>query len=256
MKSEMHQKLISINITLGKYKSIVDKIINLSISRASTYVCVANVHMLVECAKDKSYGNFVNSADIITPDGMPLAKSLKLVYGIEQDRVAGMDLLPDLLLQAEEQNLSVFFYGGDDALIKGAESYVSDKYPKLKVSGYYSPPFRPLTIEEEIDIVNLINESAPNMVFVALGCPKQEKWMASMKNRISACMIGVGGALPVLIGLQKRAPEWMQRNSLEWFFRLAQEPNRLLKRYLITNSWFMYLLVLEMLKSRQASKIV
>ena len=250
----MNQQLISINITLGTYKSFVDKIVMLSKSKVSTYVCVANVHMLVECAKDKAYGILVNNADIITPDGMPLSKSLKLVYGIEQDRVAGMDLLPDLLLESENQNLSVFFYGGDDALIEKTKIYISNNYPRLQVSGYYSPPFRPLTDEEELDIISLINKAAPNLLFVALGCPKQEKWMASMKNRLNTCMIGVGGALSVLIGLQKRAPEWMQKSSLEWIYRLAQEPNRLLKRYLVTNTWFIYFLIREMLSRKQTSK--
>ena len=247
-------KLVSINITLGNYKSFVDTIVTLAKSRVSTYVCVANVHMLVECAKDKAYGTLVNDADIITPDGMPLAKSLKLVYGIEQDRVAGMDLLPDLLLESERQNLSVFFYGGDDELMNRTKAYVLGNYPRLNVSGYYSPPFRPLTTDEENNVINLINVAAPNLLFVALGCPKQEKWMASMKNRLNTCMVGVGGALSVLIGLQKRAPEWMQRSSLEWLYRLAQEPNRLLKRYLITNTWFIYFLAREVVKSKYLTK--
>ena len=246
----MNQQLISINITLGKYKSFVDKIISLSKSKISAYVCVANVHMLVECSKDKAYGTLVNNADIITPDGMPLAKSLKLVYGIDQDRVAGMNLLPDLLLESEKQGLSVFFYGGDDVLIEKTKLHISSKYPSLKVSGYYSPPFRSLTNDEEDAIISLINKSAPNLLFVALGCPKQEIWMASMKNRLDTCMIGIGGALSVMIGLQKRAPEWMQRNSLEWFYRLAQEPNRLFKRYLFTNSWFVILLTKEICKKK------
>ncbi|MDB5121040.1 MAG: glycosyl transferase [Sphingobacteriales bacterium] len=250
----MSQQLISINVTLGKYQSFIDNIIKLSKAKVSAYVCVANVHMLVECSKNENYRKVVNNANIITPDGMPLAKSLKLMYGIDQDRVAGMDLLPDLLLESERQNLSVFFYGGDQKLITDSEIYITKTYPNLKVVGYYSPPFRPLTEQEESDIVALINSYSPNLLFVALGCPKQEKWMALMKNKINTCMVGIGGALSVMIGLQTRAPEWMQRNSLEWLYRLAQEPNRLLKRYLVTNTWFIYFLLKEIIKNRHATK--
>jgi len=119
----------------------------------------------------------------------------------------------------------------------------------------YSPPFRWLTEGEEEKIVSNIANSGANMVFVALGCPKQERWMSEMKNQIPAVMVGVGGALPVLVGLQKRAPVWMQKNSLEWFYRLMQEPRRLFKRYFVTNSMFLYLLFKEKAKVNKGDKV-
>jgi len=204
-----------------------------------------NVHMLIESYYDKNFAEIVNEADYVTPDGMPLAKALDLLYDEYQDRVAGMDLLPDLLLEAEKQRLKVFFYGGTEQMQQATQDHVRRHYPTLLTTGFHSPPFRLLTNEEESEIIERINSTGTNLVFVALGCPKQEKWMASMKGRIHACMIGIGGALPVMVGMQSRAPEWMQKNSLEWLYRLYQEPRRLWKRYFITNSLFILLFVRE-----------
>ena len=250
----MNRRILSLNISTGTYDSILKRIISFSEKRISSYICVANVHMCIESYKNSSFAKNVNDADLVTPDGMPLAKSVKLLYGQKQERVAGMDLLPDLLAAAEKENLGVFFYGGTDEMLDETKEYVKSNYPDLSNQHYLSPPFRPLTIEEEEEIVNTINQSEAHLVFVALGCPKQEKWMASMEGRVNACMIGIGGALPVMIGLQKRAPKWMQQLSLEWLFRLIQEPRRLFKRYFITNSLFMYLLFKEWFRIRIVKK--
>jgi N-acetylglucosaminyldiphosphoundecaprenol N-acetyl-beta-D-mannosaminyltransferase len=235
------KSLIAINISIGKYSDFITRISELGIKRRSSYVCIANVHMLVEAYNSNAFANVVNSADIVTPDGMPLAKGLKLIYGIDQPRVAGMDLLPDLLQECTHKNISVFFYGGTQSMLDRTVVYVREKFQNLNVAGMYSPPFRELTPEEEKEIIDKINGSNAGILIVALGCPKQERWMASMKGRINACMLGVGGALPVMVGMQKRAPEWMQRNSLEWLFRLKSEPGRLFKRYFVTNLIFIAL---------------
>lgn len=241
----MKKRLITLNVTTGTYQSFVNRLVTLSVERYSSYVCVANVHMLIEAYKDSNFAQIVNDADIVTPDGMPLAKGIKLLYGISQDRVAGMDLLPDLLKEAEKTELKVYFYGGTAEMQDETQHYVQRIYPQLKTTGFHSPPFRPLTPDEEEKVVIDINNSGTNLVFVALGCPKQEKWMASMKGRVNACMIGIGGALPVMIGLQERAPKWMQLYSLEWLYRLYQEPGRLWKRYFYTNSLFLILFAKE-----------
>jgi N-acetylglucosaminyldiphosphoundecaprenol N-acetyl-beta-D-mannosaminyltransferase len=201
--------------------------------------------MFIEAYRQESFLKIINDADIVTPDGMPLTWALKILYGVKQPRVAGMDLLPDLLKKAEEEHLSVYFYGGAVNTLADTNEYVKKKYPELKIAGTYSPPFRVLTAEEETAIVEQINTAAPELVFVVLGCPKQEKWMAAMKNRVKAVMIGVGGALPVMIGAQKRAPKWMQQFALEWLFRLFQEPRRLFKRYAVTNSLFIWIMIKE-----------
>ncbi len=244
----MKKRLISIDVTCIPYMSFVKELTELAKRRESSYVCVSNVHMLVEAYNHKTFAEVVNSADYVTPDGMPLAKSIQWLYKISQDRVAGMDLLPDLMKEACEHNVSVFFYGGTEEVLAETKTYCEQYYPNLHVSGLISPPFRALTSEEQQDYVNKINNSNAGFVFVVLGCPKQEKWMASMKGSINACMVGIGGALPVMIGMQKRAPQWMRNAGLEWLFRFVQEPKRLYKRYLITNSLFVVLLIKEFLK--------
>ena len=133
-------------------------------------------------------------------------------------------------------------------------AYLDDNYPDLSIKGLYSPPFRALTPEEETRTIEKINASGAKLVFVVLGCPKQEQWMASMAGKVNAVMIGIGGALPVLIGIQKRAPKWMQNAGLEWLFRLVQEPKRLFKRYAVTNSVFLYLLSRELVKKTFSRK--
>ncbi len=239
----MRLSLLGLEINTGRYSSFVENICSLAQYKASSYVCVANVHMLVEAHYDKSFARVVNGADLVTPDGKPLAWGIRLLYAKRQDRVAGMDLLPDLLQKAGEAGIPVYFCGGAPATIENTVRFVKETFPGLVLAGAYSPPFRQLTEAEEEMIINNINTSGAKMVFVALGCPKQEKWMASMKNRINACMIGIGGALPVMIGAQKRAPKWMQKSSLEWLYRLVQEPRRLFKRYAVTNSIFIFLLL-------------
>jgi len=157
-----------------------------------------------------------------------------------------MDLLPDLLSEAEKTNLRCYVYGGSEEMLAISEAYIQERYPNLQC-GFHSPPFRPMTAEEEQADCDRINNFGAHLVFVALGCPKQEKWMAKMKGRIHACMLGIGGALPVMIGMQDRAPDWMQKASLEWLYRLGQEPKRLFRRYAYTNTKFLYLLTKQKL---------
>ncbi len=242
------KRIISIDISSGTYKEFVSAILNYAANKTSSYVCVANVHMVVEAYESPEFAALVNNADLVTPDGMPIAKAMNTLYGYEQDRVDGMSLLPVLLEEASAKNLSVYFYGGSQATLDATKDYIGIHYPNLTVAGMYSPPFRPLTSSENEEIANNIIASGANIVFAVLGCPKQEKWMASMRGKIPAVMLGIGGALPVLAGQQKRAPEWMQKNSLEWLYRLAQEPKRLFKRYFKTNTMFIYLMGKEIRK--------
>jgi N-acetylglucosaminyldiphosphoundecaprenol N-acetyl-beta-D-mannosaminyltransferase len=247
------KKLISLQISLGSYASFVDKLIALATTRQSDYICVANVHMLVEAYHSPAFADIVNQATLVTPDGKPLTWALKILYGIHQERVAGMDLLPDLLAAAETKKIPVGFYGGTEALLQKTDEQLKIKFPNLSIAKMYSPPFRPLNPDEENSVIQMLNDSGAAIIFVALGCPKQEKWMASMYGKINAVMIGIGGALPVLAGLQKRAPRWMQHVGLEWLYRLGQEPGRLLKRYASTNSLFIYLVMKEKFRSKDIS---
>ena len=132
-------------------------------------------------------------------------------------------------------------------MLEQTRFYVSGRHPQILHHHYFSPPFRELSSDENDEVIEKINRSGAHLVFVVLGCPKQEKWMFAMKGKINACMIGIGAALPVLIGQQRRAPVWMQKASLEWLFRLIQEPRRLFKRYLVTNSLFLFLILKQWL---------
>jgi N-acetylglucosaminyldiphosphoundecaprenol N-acetyl-beta-D-mannosaminyltransferase len=243
--------LISISLSLGSYSDCVNEIIRLANNdNCSEYICVANVHMLIETYNDKRFAEIVNNSVITTTDGVPLIWGLRWLHGIRQERVAGMDLLPDLLRAASQQAIPVFFYGGTEETLAIISEYVKTHYSGILVAESYSPPFRALTPDEEIEVINRINVSGAKLVFVSLGCPKQEYWMASMKGRIKATMIGVGAAFPVLIGVRKMAPQWMRKSGLEWLYRLFQEPKRLFKRYLITNSIFLYLLIKEKMRAQ------
>jgi N-acetylglucosaminyldiphosphoundecaprenol N-acetyl-beta-D-mannosaminyltransferase len=242
--------IINFSVTTGKYSSFIDEITELAKYRVSTAVYFANVHMYIEAYKNEDFSRLINKADIVTPDGQPLTWVLRLFYGIKQDRVAAMDALPDLLQRMEKEKLPVYFYGGTQEMLDKTEAFVKQVYPNLKVAGLFSPPFRPLSETEENEIAAKINATSASIVFVFLGCPKQEKWMAVMKGKINAVMAGVGGSLPVTIGMQKRAPVWMRKFGLEWLFRFFQEPRRLFKRYVTTNSLFIWVIVKELIRLR------
>ena len=244
-----NRKIIKSLISIGKYQEFISNILQLSSEKKSSYVCISNVHMTIEAYLDEKFSKIVNTADMATPDGMPLAKAMKLLYGIDQDRVAGMDLMPDLMKNSEEQGLSIFLYGSTEETLAQIVSKAKLEFPHLKLD-VYSPPFRELTKEEKEDIVQRINNINPDFVFVALGCPKQEKWMAEHKNKVNSCMIGFGGALEVYAGVKDRAPKWMQDYSLEWLYRFIQDPKRLWKRYLVTNSLFIILLCIQIVQLR------
>lgn len=247
-------KLLNVNVSTGRYEEFVTKIIEASEAKIGIYACVANVHMLVEANNNKDFENILNQAAIVTPDGQPLTWAFKWLHGIKQERVAGMDLLPDLITQATSKKISVFFYGGTNELLTRAKAFLNKEHPNLIIAGFLSPPFRNLSNQENEQIIKQINDSGAHLVFVILGCPKQEKWMAFAHGKVNAVTIGVGGALPVFIGEQKRAPMWMQDAGLEWVFRLMQEPRRLVRRYAVTNTYFIYLILKEYVQRKRSSK--
>lgn len=237
-------RLFSINISRGTFEEAKNRILSLGTNRISSYICFTNVHMCIEAYKDVSFADVVNGADFVASDGMPIAKGINFLYGITQEKISGPDLMPAILQAASLTNLRVFFYGSTETVLENLKSKLEIVYPNLTIAGMVSPPFRELSIEEEEAYIQQIHESHTHILFVALGCPKQEKWMAKMKGRINATMLGVGGAFPMLAGVEKRAPIWMQKSMLEWVYRLIQDPKRLFKRYLITNSYFLYILFL------------
>lgn len=247
----MKKKIINTEVSLGSYQEQVNNIINLPKKKKSSYVCVCNVHMLIEAHDSHQFGEFINNADIVTPDGMPVAKAFKILYGISQPRVPGMDLMESLFADIQKNKMSVFLYGSTDSVLSSISTKAKKDFPLLNIIGKLSPPFRNITEDESREINREINLNSPDFVFVALGCPKQEKWMADNLNKINSCMIGLGGAFPVYAGIVPRAPNWMQNYGLEWLYRLIKEPKRLWKRYFYTNIMFIYLLVVQTIKLKK-----
>lgn len=213
----------------------------------SRYVCICNVHSVVTAKQDSAFNTVVSNADLATPDGAPVAWLMKLLGHTDQQRINGPDLMWKYCEQAQYRDESIFFYGGSDKTLTLLQEKLLVAFPTLKIAGAISPPFRALTAEEDITYINTINTSGAGTVWVSLGCPKQEYWMAEHRGKINAVMIGVGAAFDYHAGTLKRAPLWMQHNGLEWFYRLVSEPKRLWKRYLVTNTLFILFAVLPVL---------
>jgi N-acetylglucosaminyldiphosphoundecaprenol N-acetyl-beta-D-mannosaminyltransferase len=248
------ENIFTFPISIGSYQKFIDEIFNLTEHKTSSYDCFANVHMVVEAYHDPQFNSVVKNADIVTPDGQPVAFFLQRLKKINQERVAGLDIFPDLLKEAELRKKSVFFYGATDEILRMIVEKAKRQFPALKIGGSYSPPFRKLTQEEDLNIVDQLNKSNSDLIFVALGCPKQEQWMANHRPQIRGCMLGIGHAFKVYAEISKRSPLWMQRLSLEWVYRLFQEPGRLWKRYFYTNTFFLWLTFKYYLSSVFGSK--
>lgn len=206
--------------------------------RESRYVCICNVHSVVTATQNAEFGRVVNEADMATPDGAPVAWMLRRLGHAGQQRINGPDLMWRYCEQAVSRGESIFLYGGMPETLDILQRRLLEAFPGLQVAGAYSPPFRPLSSQEDDEVVERINASGAGVVWVSLGCPKQEKWMAAHRGRVNAVMIGVGAAFDYHAGTIKRAPKWMQNAGLEWLHRLCSEPGRLWKRYLVTNTLF------------------
>ena len=213
-------------------------------NREQNYVCVTTVHLLMEAQKDADLMKTLNLAGLTTPDGMPLVWIGKLRGCSNLDRVYGPDVMLNFSALAAEKKYTSFFYGGAPGVTEMLSSKLKERFPGLGIVGTYSPPFRPLTPEEDEEVVNIINKVNPDVIWVGLGAPKQDKWMAEHVGRVNApVMIGVGAAFDFLSGRKKQAPVWIQRSGFEWLFRLLSEPRRLWKRYLVTNTLFILSLI-------------
>lgn len=239
--------VVSLGITAGTYDDAVEWILKTARRRISRTVCFANVHMVVEAQRHNSIAHAVNGADWVAPDGVPLLWAMRTIGNKPQERVAGMDVTATLLERAALEGIPVFFYGSTASVLDDLQRHCLHKFPVLKIVGAVSPPFRPATVDEDEEIIARITESGAGLVFVALGCPKQELWMARMRGRIPAVLLGVGGAIPLLAGHQTRAPRWMRQMGIEWCYRMAQEPRRLFKRYAYTNSLYIYYLLRQII---------
>ncbi|OGW85222.1 MAG: glycosyl transferase [Omnitrophica bacterium RIFCSPHIGHO2_02_FULL_46_11] len=224
---------------------IVDKWIK---AKTPHYVCITNVHVVMESQRDEQLRRILNTAGLVTPDGMPLVW-VSHFNGLKNTRrVYGPDLMLALCEHSQTKGYKHFFYGGADGVPTKLEDNLKRRFPSLIVAGVYSPPFRPLTEHEDRQIIEMINQSKADIVWVGIGAPKQERWMAEHVGQLKASvLIGVGAAFDFHAGLKKQAPRWIQKSGLEWLFRLASEPRRLWRRYLINNPLFVWLILLQML---------
>ena len=221
--------------------------------RESRYVCLCNVHSVVTAGRDPKFRWVVNRADLAVPDGAPIAWRLRRSGFPAQPRISGTELMLQCCALAEAQGLSIFLYGASPETLDRLQQRLMREFPALKLAGWHAPPFRELTQEEDERVVATIGESAAQIVFVSLGCPRQEAWMAAHRGRIGAVMLGVGAAFDFYAGTARRAPRWMQEAGLEWLHRLLREPGRLWRRYLVTNTLFLAHIAGETLRRRRTT---
>ena len=205
------------------------------------YICVSNVHTTVMAHDDETYRAIQNGAIRALPDGGPLSSYSRSEGKTEAKRVTGPDLMREALKKSKDTGWRHFFYGSSEKTLELLKKKIEDTYPGAEIAGMISPPYRDITPSEDEAFVSEINASKPDFVWVGLGAPKQEIWMAAHKDKINALMVGVGAAFDYESGNLKRAPKWMQKCNLEWLYRFMQEPRRLFKRYFVTNIKFLWL---------------
>lgn len=232
-------RILGVNIAVTNMAQTVQYIENNLEKLRGKYICVSNVHTTVMAHDNPAYRNVQNSAAIALPDGKPLSVVSRKRGYTEAERVTGPDLMGELF--ARENGLKHFFYGDKEETLQILQQKLKEKYPDIQIAGMISPPFRSLSQEEEKAYIQQINDSGADIVWIGLGAPKQENWMYEHQWMLHGVMIGVGAGFSYHAGLIKRAPKWMQKMSLEWFYRLMQDPVRLFKRYFTTNLKFMLL---------------
>jgi len=240
-------RVVSLFPDVVTHSSAIEKVAELVSEKRGGYVCFSTVHMVMESYDNPEFGKKVNDANLIVTDGMPLVWMQKIQGKKTASRVRANDLMISLLEFAAKNNLSVGFYGGMQEVIDAIQTRAKKDLPNLKIAYAFSPPFRPLTEAEDAEITAEINAAKPDILFMGLGCPKQENWMSAHKEKLQAVMLGVGASFDFYAGNVKESPEWLGKLGLEWLFRLTQEPKRLWRRYLILNPRFMWLCAMQLL---------
>ena len=233
-------RVVSLDTTVINIDDAMMRIVEWSRADESRYVCFSTVHMVMESHDDPRFAAKVNAADMVVTDGMPLVWMQKRLGKQEGGRVRANDLMTQLCESAARENIKVGFYGGRQEVIDAILERAKRELPNLQIAYAFSPPFRPLTAEEDAAVVGEIKTSGAQILFMGLGCPKQENWMAAHRGRVPAVMLGVGASFDFYAGNVKESPQWLQNIGLEWLYRLAQEPRRLWYRYLILNPRFMW----------------
>jgi N-acetylglucosaminyldiphosphoundecaprenol N-acetyl-beta-D-mannosaminyltransferase len=242
-----HRYILGTRVDATSCDDAAARIVHWARAGESRYICACNVHMVMEAHDAEGFQRIVNAADLVTPDGMPLVWVLRRLGLKDQNRVYGPDLTLNVCRAATEAGIPVGLYGGTQEVLDALQKSYRAQFPQLQFAYAYSPPFRPLTRDEDEAVVQAINASGARILFVGLGCPKQEQWVAEHRNRVEAVMLAVGAAFDFHSGCVKQAPRWMQRSGLEWLFRLFMDPRRLWRRYFKNNPRFLWLVARQLL---------
>jgi N-acetylglucosaminyldiphosphoundecaprenol N-acetyl-beta-D-mannosaminyltransferase len=232
------RRFLGMRVDGTSYAEAADAILERAAQGAGGRVCAATVHMVMEAFDDPDFQRIVNGADLVTPDGMPLVFGLRALGVRGATRVYGPALLGVLCRRAEREGLAVGFYGGRPEVLEELVRRTRARFPRLRIAFFASPPFRAQGPQEESAVDEALEASGAQILFVGLGCPKQERWMAAHREALSCVLVGVGAAFDFLAGARPQAPAWLQRAGLEWLFRLGCEPRRLWRRYLLGNPRF------------------
>jgi N-acetylglucosaminyldiphosphoundecaprenol N-acetyl-beta-D-mannosaminyltransferase len=244
----LNQVVLKTQVSVVTYSDVLAKVFDWIRSKQSKYISVANVHMVMESFDSKNFCSIVNDSDLVVPDGMPLVWMLRAMGHKAQTRVYGPELMLKLCGAASENEVSIGLFGSSTKTLADLEQALSTQFPSLNITFRHSPPFRELTLQEEAEIVADIKKSKAQILFVGLGCPKQEAWMSRHKGQVDVVMVGVGAAFDFHAGSIRQAPHWLQNLGLEWFFRLLIEPKRLWRRYVIHNPRFVVLALWQLVK--------
>ncbi len=242
--------VLGMRVDATSYEDATERVIRWAKEERSTYVCVANVHMTMEAYDSPQFCELVNGAHLVTPDGTPLVWALRTLGVADASQVRGADLVTSVVDRAAHEGVPIGLYGGTSESLADFVELLNNRFPGLKVACAISPPFRPLTPEEDADFTRQITSSGARVLFVGIGCPRQERWMAAHKGKIPAAMLGVGAAFDFHTGRIRQAPRWMQRTGLEWVFRLLMDPKRLWRRYAKHNPRFVILFLIQLLKTK------
>lgn len=243
------RSVVGMRVDATSYDDAIARTLDWAARGESRAVAIATVNNVMEAHDDPGFASVMAGCDLVTPDGMPLVWALRALGVGDATRVYGPELTPRLLAAAASEGVPVGFYGGTDEVLSALLARVGRELPSLRVAYVFAPPFRPLRDAEDADVVEAIVASGCRILFVGIGCPKQERWMVEHRPRVPAVMLGVGAAFDFYAGQKRQAPSWMQRNGLEWLFRLMTEPRRLWKRYLRHNPRFVALFGLQLVRS-------
>lgn len=246
---EINNQILKMKVNVTSISDVTNLITKRFITdvQSSKYVCISNVHMCMETFDSNDYQKVINNADIVVPDGKPLVWAQKLLGHRKAEQVRGTDLTLALCEMASEKGVPVGFYGSTLDVLEKINYTLKNDFSNLNITYSFSPPFRNLLASEDKKIVDEINASNVKILFVGLGCPKQEIWMADHKDVLQCTMIGIGAAFDFIAGNKKNSTGWMQSMGLEWLFRLYSEPKRLWKRYLKHNPRFIWYFSLQLL---------